>query len=357
MKSTLNIYKTALSILLFTSVCSAQDIHLSQYDANPLYVNPAFTGFQLDNKQLLRCNINYRNQNLNVLGSSNKTSVLGLDMRLGNKFSIGQMLINNSINNSFNSFNFLLSGSYKIINKDPDGNDRHNLLVGLQMGFIQKSFSLNSFTYDSQYSASNASGFDSNLPTGETFGKQNDTHFDMNMGVFYKFIDENKKYSPFGGFSIYHLTQPNQALSGNVFSQTPMRFTLHGGCSYTFNKELSILPQFIFMDQGKAKELNVGVMAYYKIKDTSNYEPMIGIAWRAGNAIILQFGLKYKSSSVFRISYDINTYYLKQYGNRGVELSLVHTIKKKKQHDKKSDKSNSLEPVDLEKPKHPIKFN
>ena len=317
---------SVICILLFSNISYAQDLHLSQFDANPLYLNPALTGMKLNNDWNYRFNLNYREQRGNFLGRSNKIIATGFDMPIDKKFSIGECVINNkSIDGSVNTLNVLLSGSYKIIHKAANGHERHNMSVGLQVGFLQKSFNQTDLTYDSQYSGASATGFDTNLPTGENYTKQNATTLDVNMGMYYHFIDKNKKYSPYGGFSIYHLSQPNQSFS-NTNSQTPMRFTLHGGCLYTINEEYSILPQFLYMNQAHANELNIGIMAYDKIRCT-DYQPMLGLSWRKDNAVIVHLGLKYKTYN-FRVSYDINTYYLKQYGNRGLELSIVFTPKK-----------------------------
>jgi type IX secretion system PorP/SprF family membrane protein len=273
-----------------------------------------------------RFNLNYREQRGNYLGHANKIIATGFDMPLDKKFSIGEFVINNkSINGTINSLNVMLSGSYKIIHNAANKHERHNMSVGLQVGFMQKSFNSGDFVYDSQYAATSNVGFDTNLPTGENFIKQNSSNFDINMGMYYHFIDKNKKYSPYGGFSIYHLSQPNQSFS-NIYSQTPMRFTLHGGCLYTINDEFSILPQFLYMNQAHANELNIGIIAYDKIRCT-NYQPMMGVSYRKGNAVIIHLGLKYKTYNV-RVSYDINTNYLKQYGNRGLELSIIFTPKK-----------------------------
>lgn len=316
-----------LCILLFAKLSTAQDFHLSQYDANPLYLNPALTGLRLNEDWNYRFNLNYREQRSNS-GGSYKTVASGFDMPLDKRFSIGEFVINNKgVNSGINTFNLMLSGAYKIIHSNPNGNDRHNLSVGLQVGLLQRSLNNGNFVYDAQYSPSASNGFDANLPSEENFVRQSTFNFDMNMGVYYRFVDKNKKYSPFGGFSIYHLSQPNQAYT-DINSQTPMRFTLHGGCAYTINEEISILPQFMYMNQAKAHELNIGIMGFDKIRCT-DYQPMLGLSWRVQNAVTAHLGLKYKTYT-FRVSYDIYTYYLKQYGNRGLELSFVFTPKKLK---------------------------
>ncbi len=326
MKLKLNIPLAIISILLFSKANWAQDFQLSQYDANPLYVNPAMTGLRLNEDWDYRLSLNYRDQKGNV-GKSNKIVASGFDMPFNNRFSFGEFIINNnSINSSMNAFNFMLSGAYRITHKNDNRYDRHNLSVGLQAGLLQQSYNQNNFTYDSQYSSTSLNGFDASLPNGESFTKTNTFNFDANIGMYYRFVDKHKKYSPFGGFSVYHLTRPNQSYS-SAYAGTPIRFSLQGGCLYTINETFSILPQFLYMNQANVQSLNIGMMGYEKIRCT-DYQIMLGVAWRNTDAVILQAGLKYKTYN-FRVSYDIATNYLKQFGNRGVEVSLVCTFRKK----------------------------
>ena len=316
----------------------AQDFHLSHYDANPLYLNPALTGMRMNEGWDYRINANYREQNSNNLSSPFSTAAIAFDVPVNEKFSIGEFVINNkSANGYLNTFSAMLSGSYNITHKNKDSH--HKLSVGLQAGVLQKSYNPQNFVYDSQYSPAAADGFDENLPTGENFRKESFFRFDVNMGIYYRFMDENKKYSPFAGFSIYHLTQSNESFTSER-SNTPMRFTLHGGCYFKINDEFRILPQILYMSQAKANELNIGIQAFYKIQDTEN-EPMLGLAWRNKDALIFHLGLKRKNY-IFRLSYDVNTSYLKKYDKTGMELSIVYTIKKKS----KSASGNSPMPAE-----------
>ena len=105
----LRLYIPAVAgILLFSKPNLAQDFQLSQYDANPLYLNPAMTGLRLNDDWDYRFTLNYRGQKGNA-GKSNKTFACGFDMPFNNKFSFGQFIINNnSFNGAVNTFNFML---------------------------------------------------------------------------------------------------------------------------------------------------------------------------------------------------------------------------------------------------------
>jgi len=308
----------------------AQDFHLSHYDANPIYLNPALTGMRFDLDWNYRAVVNYREQGGKYLGGSNTTFAAALDKPINNKFSIGEFIVNDrTVNGSFNTFNFMLSTAYRIIHESTNGADKHNLSVGLQMGILQKSIYPADFVYDSQYSPSSLDGFDRSLSTNENFKKESYFRFDANMGVFYKCIDASKKYFPFGGLAIYHITQANKSFFGETY-KTPIRYVVHGGCENVIGTGIKIQSQLLYMNQAKANELNLQVVGYYKLEGT-DYEPLLGLAWRNKDAVILHLGLKQKNN-IYRLSYDINTSYQKLYSNGrgGFEVSVLIAPGKKR---------------------------
>jgi type IX secretion system PorP/SprF family membrane protein len=315
--------------LIFIGNSHAQDFHYSQFDANPLYLNPALTGERLNEFKGFQFNANYRDQLARYTNGagSYKSVAIGFDAPLGSKFSIGQFVANNkSIDGAFNTFNFMLSGAYKIIDKKVDERDLHNLSVGLQVGVLNKSIQPEKFSYDAQYSPTSQNGFDENLPSNESYLKQSFFKVDLNFGIYYRTTFENKKLTAFGGSSIYHITRPNESFIGDK-THVPLKFNLHGGVIYKLNQALNIMPQLLYVNQAKANELNLGALLFYKIKQTV-YEPIIGLNWRYKNAIIPQLGIRAKGITV-RMSYCIVINYLSDYNNRGLEFSIIYTANKK----------------------------
>ena len=331
--------------LLIRFTCISQDFHLSQYDANPLYLNPALTGLRENDNWNYRLNTNYRQQWNVFTKRTFATSAIGLDLPISNKFSLGEFVTNNeSAGGLINTLNLMSSVAYNITNKN-SGGDIHNLSVGFQLGLLQKSLNPANLVFDSQYSPSDPNVFDQHLPNGENFTQANIFNLDANFGVYYKYTGMEGRFAPFIGFSIYHLTTPNESFTGAI-SKTPMRFVIHGGSSYSLGKNLSIHPQWLYMSQAKASELNLGILFFYKIK-TTDFEPMIGFAMRNDDAVIFQLGLKHKIG-IFRISYDITTSYLKQYNNGGggLEFSAIFTGRKKNTAQQKpSDNPPAKQPI------------
>lgn len=307
----------------------SQDFHYAQFDANPGYLNPALTGERMDEYKGVKLNFNYRDQMARYTNTpgSYRSFASGLDATLNSRFSIGEFINNNnSSDGTFNTLNFLIAGSYKLINDVKENERQQNFSVGLQMGFLNKSIHPQNSTYDTQYTGTSLDGFDRNISSGETFVKESYYQFDLNFGVYYRTTLKNKRLSFFGGAAIYHLNKPNESFIGQ-YSSTPIKFNFHCGIKYKINEELSLMPQILYMNQAKANETNIGMLLFYKIKGSS-FEPIIGFNWRNKNAIIFQLGIGYKEVS-FRTSYCLVTNYLKDYRNKGLEFSLIYTFKGK----------------------------
>ena len=171
-------------------------------------------------------------------------------------------------------------------------------------------------------------------------------NFNLNFGIYYRKTLKNKKNSVFGGLALYNITQPNKSFL-NVYGALPLRINLHAGALCSVTKQLSIMPQALYMNQGKANEFNAGVLMFYKIEKTL-YEPIFGLSFRNKDAIIFQLGLKYQGIT-FRASYDIITNPTKVYRNRGLEFSLVYQLKKKDGQGKKKRAAESEIPSEKTK--------
>lgn len=319
MKMKIRSYIAAIA-LLSTAPAVAQDFHLTQYEAAPMYLNPALTGMYFGEKGDYRIHANYRSQWSSMVKQPFVTANLGYDMPY-KRFGIGAYILDNKAGTGgFGTLNFMLSGAYNIMN-DPSG--RHNLTAGMQLGVLYKSFNLSKFTFDTQYSPSTQGGFDTGIASGENFDKTGIVRLDASLGAFYKFLDKNKKVHPFAGFSVYHLNKPDESFT-DYESRLPMRWAIHAGTDIQASEKLKIVPGLLFMAQAKATEININTLGYYQIKE-SDYDAVFGLGYRHKDAIMIQLGLKQKNN-IFRVSYDVNTSYLNSYtGSRGgVEFSLIY---------------------------------
>lgn len=321
----------SIAYFLILATGQAQDYHFSQFDANPFYINPALTGERLTDYKGIQLNANYRDQmaQYTISPGSFRSAAVSLDEPLNSKFALGQSVFNDqSSSGAFNTFGLILAGAHKLIDQTADNEGNHNLSVGIQVGMLNKTIRPVNFTYDAQYSGTSTDGFDRNLPSGETFARQSFYNFNVNFGIYYRVTSKKKKFSGFGGFSIYNITKPNEAfLEGGGYSALPLRFNLHSGLICRPTKQLSVVPQVLYMNQAQATELSVNTLLYYKIEG-SMYETIYGLGIRKKDALIFHLGLRCKGL-VFRASYDVPTSELKNYRNQGLELSLVCTFRKK----------------------------
>jgi type IX secretion system PorP/SprF family membrane protein len=315
-------------LIYFTVACSltaaAQDFHISQYDVLTLYNNPAQTGLYRDETRTdYRFYLTHRSQWKSLGIKPFKTYSLAYDMKY-KRCGIGAILLDNRAGaGNFNTLSFLLSGSYFIV-KDPFS--PHKLNVGVQAGLLNKSFEPDKYLYESQYNP--ATGMlDENMQSGEIYEHTNILKFDANIGIYYSFTDDSKKYHPFAGFSICHVTKPNESFTSEK-SKMPMRFNFNPGCEFIVNEKLKLIPAILYMNQAKASEFDIGSMGTYPIKDSKN-DIVFGLDYRWKDALVIHGGFK-KDNLIFRMSYDVNMSYLSSYtGYKGAfELSLVMSGKK-----------------------------
>lgn len=308
-----------IALAMLPSKSNAQDFHLSQYDITPHYMNPALVGMYMGDKADYRINANYRSQWQKLNSKPYSSAALSYDRPFG-RFGVGAYIMDNLAGlSNFNTFNFIVGGAYQITSKE---SRQHYLTTGLQLGVLHKKYSDEDLIFGTQYD--NRNGLDPTLPSGEAFQKFSLVRLDANLGIYYKFIDKNKKYNPFGGFSIYHLNKPNQSVTG-IKSQVNMRFNLNLGTDININEQVVLQPNFLFMYQGKAKEFNLGMLAFYKISNSQN-KIIGGFGWRYKDAIVLHIGLK-QGYSTFRMSYDIITNYLNTFGGKrgAIEMGVVYS--------------------------------
>jgi type IX secretion system PorP/SprF family membrane protein len=346
--------KLILSILLsFSALISlAQDARYYQYDMNTLFLNPALTGERIYAFKGVQLNTNNGYHTTNASRESgNIVSSIGVDMPLTSRFAIGQYIGNDrSESGSFNTFNFLVSGAYKIINPDNNNDDRC-LSIGMQFGVFNKSMNTQNFTYASQYNPNNASGFDNSIASGESINKQSVYTLDNNLGVYYRSNFKQNKVMLATGLSFYHVgTKKN---TNTIDHTTDLRSNFHVNLICHFGKILTLTPKFLYMNQSNAKEFNSGLLVNFKVN--KHTEPILGINWIYEKALVAQIGLKFNENNIIRLSYATSIGNYIAAGSRGMEFSYVHISNRKLQPiqkstinvDSKEEKGNEAIPTPM----------
>lgn len=319
----LNIFKfIVLTIFLSIPILSrGQDIHFSQYDNAPLYLNPALTGLYNGN---YRFTSSARNQwftvpvpyltfssafDAHLLPKKIKKNVLSLgtvfhyDRAGDSRLSITHILVNLAY--------------HKKISK------RIFLGAGIQAGFGQRRFRRDLMTFDDQF---NGDVFDPNRVSADivNLNKTSLAFFDIGTGLNLRYQKNSRKWINFG-LSIVHLNNPNQSFLGQEILLKP-RVSIHSNANYKLNKKWDILPTMMFQVQNTYSEIMSGLLFKYHLNQNLGRETALffGSSYRLLDAIVPVFGLNYQDWQI-GLSYDLNIskFNVASNYNGAFELSVV----------------------------------
>ncbi len=308
-----------LFVLLSSNNLSAQDIHFSQFYASPLTLNPALTGYS---EGTYRATGIYRNQWSSVT-TPYITYAASFDMAVlrdktgADVFGVGGMVANDqSGNGSLNHLRVMGSSSYH-----KQVGDGHYLGAGVQLGYVQKSIQPNDLTFPSQYTGS---GFDSDQANQENFESTTINYFDMQVGIQWNGTISDR-LGLFNGASLFHLTQPKESFLGEDVSLAS-RYVVNGGARIQTSDKIYLTPNYIYMFQNQAQEINVGTAVEYHFQD-KKINPIVSLGgwYRPGDAVIASASVEYKQVKV-GASYDVNVSGLSEVSNNrgGFEISVTY---------------------------------
>lgn len=290
------------------------DPHFSQYYVYPSWLNPALTGvFDGD----YRVAAIYRTQWGNV--SPFKTYGVNGEIPTNRNINIGASILNQTAGDGgYNYTTAYVSAAYTGVKLD--ANHFHQLNFGIQLGFIQRKFDPSKLTYGEQWNP--VTGYNPGNPVSESLSRTSAGSFDAGAGALYYDATPGKKANIYGGFSVMHLTKPQDQFSAKGDARIPMRFNVHGGVKLTLSDILSITPNFLFMQQGPAQEKMIG--AYAQLNAAAATDFLLGVNYRYKDAITTHAGFIYKNM-MLGASYDINTSDLSKMarGSNSFEISLT----------------------------------
>ena len=297
----------------------AQDIHFSQFYQVPQLVNPSLAGvFNGDFRGI----VNYRDQWSSI--APYKTYSLGIDGGILKKkfkdkyLGAGLFIFQDAAGDSkltTTQVNLSLS-SVIMINKS------HNVAAGIQGGFAQRKLDDSGLRWGTQY---DGNGYASQITSGEANVFENYSFGDFSAGLSWGYtksstnISSNNHFSANAGIAIYHLNTPKQGVNlDNLHSE----FIAHAGLNIGLKgTTLSLIPSFLYLQQGPLYEIISGGMFRHTIKEESKYTGLmkeiavlIGAYYRVGDAVIPSFMFEI-SNFALGISYDINVSSLKEASN------------------------------------------
>lgn len=310
-------------LLMLSPGLSAQDIHFSMFYSSPLTLNPAMTGAGYDGT--FRAAAIYRNQWRSISTPFN-TFAASFDVKLlqdklkNDIFAVGALIqTDESGDGKLSSTSAMLSAAF---HKGLDKGHKHFIGIGAQFAYTQNSLKWQQLTFPDQFSGTD---FNHSIANGENFAKSTLNYFDMNMGILEQ-STFSSTVSNMIGFSVYHLAEPNESFLGHKVNLSD-RFVVHDGLRIKALKNFYVCPNFIFMYQNKAREINLGSSFEYHLPGPKT-ETILSIgAWtRIGDAATITGGVEYYKVRLMA-AYDINYSQLTPASNgRGAfELSIVYT--------------------------------
>jgi type IX secretion system PorP/SprF family membrane protein len=312
--------------IFINTLLVAQDLHVTQFFAAPLYLNPAFTGANVCS----RVAGTYRNQwpGINKTYSS---YLLSYDHSIV-QYNCGiGFMFTNDIAGSGKMKTTTISGSFAY-----DVSIKNNLgfRFGINTGVGLKSINYNGLLFGDQIARGG------NVPTVED-PAVNRAYFDVSVGA----LVFSKKY--WGGFSLFHLTKPDESLLGQ-YAYLPAKFSIHGGTKIALNdvpeedEQKFISPAFNYRAQQEFDQLDVGFyFSRGKVHAGLWYRGIpLFKAYKKGypnnDAIALMLGFSLEKFNI-GYSYDVTISWLSTNSAGAHEITLSHqfcTLKSKKRKTK-----------------------
>ncbi|MGQ7869141.1 PorP/SprF family type IX secretion system membrane protein [Sunxiuqinia sp. sy24] len=311
--------KKALFLLLFLSnfiLTSGQDAEYSQFYANPLYLNPGLTGTSAAPRLVM----NYRNQ-WPQKGATYINYSLSYDQYIKEmKGGLGVQFQNSTELNGL----IETSSGYLFYSHHIKVNKRLFIDAGLQLGISYKKLDYGRLIFPDMIDQLTGITFPGTMEQPENASK---LYPDFGFGALGQYD------TFFFGFSLMHLTQPDESLfTGDQKGKLPLKITLHAGSRThklhrgLLSREFTLSPNLIYQQQGTFKQINLGLyMLEQSLAGGVWYRQNLGVQ---PDALILMVGVM-KERFKIGYSYDYTLSSLSNYSNGSHEFSLTFFIGEK----------------------------
>ncbi len=310
-------------LALSSQLSLGQDIHFTQFYTAPLTLNPSSTGnYSGDYRFMNTFRSQWRKFDPGYLSNS-----LAFDQQfypLGQKISGGiQIVYDKSGINAFQVIKINLSAAW---HKNIQKNNFH---IGIQGGYISKSFDVSKLTFPDQFNQDNGY-FDPNIASSETDWNRKASYPDFNIGLGYD--RKMGKHTPEAGIGYFHLNKPSESFFESSNKLQP-RYVITLGDKWQWNDKLIIHPRILYMEQVKANDFMAGLKFTRKSKDPASkisaisYGAFIRNSFNSqSDAVALIAGFRYDLFDI-GFSYDINISEAETVTkNHGAfEISLIYT--------------------------------
>lgn len=318
---------TIFCLFIWSVTClQAQDSHFSQFYNSPLSLNPALTGLMTED---IRLAAQYRSQWGSVTAPF-QTAMFSVDANLFREelnddfVGVGLLLMNDQAGDSeLKNTQAQVSFSY---NKTLSSLADQYLSAGYQIGYVNQSINFGKLLFDSQF---DGEGLNPNIASGENLGRQNINYLDMAAGIAWFYVPQEKT-SFYLGASIAHFNRPNLSFLEGGENPLDIKYIVHGGFEFPITSGLSLVPRFIFINQGAHNETNVGGLLKFRVNpdygdDYGQTAFYLGSMTRIGDAQIFIVRFDYNQFGISG-SYDFNTSDLDiaSQSNGGFEIGLTY---------------------------------
>lgn len=325
-------YLFSLGILSCIGASSfAQDIHLSQYYASPLTLNPAQTGLTPKD---YRVALNYRTQNYSFSNYPYITGVLSYDMPIlrgklpeGDAMGVGAVVFYDKAGTG--NLQNVTGGLSIAYHKSFGVEKQHTLSAGVQGFVVNKSIDFSKLQFGDQLDP-RMPGYIN--PTAENIGNQDVSYPDFNAGLLYSGrIDQRS--TVYAGVSYFHITQPEErflSTSNDANIKINSRYSVYFGGQTELNPNIALFGSALYHQQGSAREILLGGATGFILnpdhrEEVGNTTLYLGLWYRYNDAIIPYVGFEWTSFQL-GFSYDVTVSNQSRLTNNqgAYEVSLIY---------------------------------
>jgi len=293
------LFLSAILVIGFVMVSTAQDFHYSQFYAAPLYLNPALTG----STELSRVGVNYRKQWPGLDQDFNAYSAYfdhySFDLRSGigvsvNSFQETNFNINTSDVSFYYSYNLQIADSW-------------NFRMGTQASIVRRSAALDNLVFGDQVDLFNrtiSSTTTDDIPDFDPY-----SYLDLSFGALLT------SGSFWLGSSFHHVNEPRLSYyPDDKNGYLPIKWSVHGGWNFPlganqyfgskFDNMASVMANY--KKQGAFQQIDIGGQLLYRsVISGISYRGIPGLRDMPNqDSIIFMLGLKLESGMVIGYSYD-----------------------------------------------------
>jgi type IX secretion system PorP/SprF family membrane protein len=282
-----------------------QDPNFSQFFSSPLNINPALTGHINDDWRAIA---NFRDQWIGP-ASPFVTGTISYDRKIfqnkgfddeedGNYGGIGAMLMyDQAMAGVVKSTYASLNGSYSV--RLSAGEVTHRLVAGFGAIYGRRSVDFSKINFEEQFTGS---GFDTNLPTGESALSEMKPYFSMSAGLLYNISTENTNFDI--GVAGFHLNNPKQTFLEDKNQTLATRKVIHANFETYLNEQVILNTNAIYQWQDQAYYYSFGGALGYVLPAEKTTILNAGLWYWSKNALTPYVGLLYGSMQ-FGLSYDL----------------------------------------------------